>query len=211
MKALHVSMFWVASVTRLDPWTLSLHRFWKPAHMISLLLGTWFLLITVAARNSTGTVCLDRNTMLGYMLLFCIATTVAHVDIFVFKEYEEESGRQGNPTEEIFGGSLPPDLTLVSSSSSSCSCSKLILSSLGPAAIFQPHVMGVYTKVYICRMILVLPIAQVNSGMYWMLYFILSSSSLGQTMVVGSLTGKIMDRTTGSIGCPQAGWWEAKK
>merc|ERR1712198_783174 len=72
------------------------------------------------------------NSMLGCILLFCIATTMAHVDIFVFKEYDEESGRQGNPTEETFGGSLPPDLT--------------ILSSLGPAATFQPHVMGVYTK-----------------------------------------------------------------
>ena len=28
----------------------------------------------------------------------------------------------------------------------------------------------------------------------------------GRIMVAGSLTGKTMDRTTGSIGCPQAGW-----
>merc|ERR1711971_566989 len=83
------------------------------------------------------------NITMLYLLLFCITTTSARVDIFVFKEYDEESGNQGVPTEETFGGSLPPDL---SSSSSSCSCSKLILSSLGPAATFQPHVMGVYAK-----------------------------------------------------------------
>merc|ERR1712181_120483 len=56
-----------------------------------------------------------------------------------------ESGNQGVPAEDTFGGSLPPDISS-SSSSSSCSCSKLILSSLGPAATFQPHVMGVYPK-----------------------------------------------------------------
>ena len=37
----------------------------------------------------------------------CIATTLAHVDEIVFKEYEEESGRQGDPTDGTFGGSLP--------------------------------------------------------------------------------------------------------
>merc|ERR1712212_856384 len=91
----------------------------------------------------------QTNETMLCILLFCIATTLAHVDIFVFKEYDEESGSQDDPSEEAFGGSLPPDLSLTSSSSSSsssCSCSKLILSSLGPAATFQPHVMGVYTK-----------------------------------------------------------------
>jgi len=85
-----------------------------------------------------------------YLLIFCIATTSARVDIFVFDEYEE-SGKQDDPTEDTFGGSLPPDLTPTNSSSSSrssCSCNKLILSSLGPAATFQPHVMGVYTKTW---------------------------------------------------------------
>ena len=122
----------------------------------SLLRRTCFLritlLLTVTAGNSSVSVCVRANTML-YILLLCIATTLARVDIFVFKEYEE-SGKQGDPTEDTFGGSLPPDLSPTSSfssSSSSCSCSKLILSSLGPAATFQPHVMGVYTKVDIVK------------------------------------------------------------
>merc|ERR1711990_694949 len=95
-----------------------------------------------------GSVCPYISTM-QYLLLLCFATTLAHVDIFVFNEYEESEKQ--SPSEVTFGGSLPPDLSLsssISSTSSSCSCSKLILSSLGPAATFQPHVMGVYTKTW---------------------------------------------------------------
>eukprot|EP00092_Neocalanus_flemingeri_P058106 GFUD01069195.1.p1 GENE.GFUD01069195.1~~GFUD01069195.1.p1 ORF type:complete len:194 (-),score=51.80 GFUD01069195.1:122-703(-) len=40
------------------------------------------------------------------------------------------------------GGAIPPMQNLTSS----CSCDKLLLSSLGPAAIFQPKVMGIYTR-----------------------------------------------------------------
>merc|ERR1712032_1257377 len=83
-------------------------------------------------RAGTG----QTNETMLCILFFCIATTLAHVDIFVFKEYDEVSGSQDDPSEETFGGSLPPDLSLTSSSSSSsssCSCSKLILSSLGPS------------------------------------------------------------------------------
>eukprot|EP00092_Neocalanus_flemingeri_P009831 GFUD01010593.1.p1 GENE.GFUD01010593.1~~GFUD01010593.1.p1 ORF type:complete len:193 (+),score=50.19 GFUD01010593.1:112-690(+) len=40
------------------------------------------------------------------------------------------------------GGAIPPMHNLTSS----CSCDKLLLSSLGPAAISQPKVMGIYTR-----------------------------------------------------------------
>eukprot|EP00092_Neocalanus_flemingeri_P036021 GFUD01039220.1.p1 GENE.GFUD01039220.1~~GFUD01039220.1.p1 ORF type:complete len:171 (-),score=46.86 GFUD01039220.1:21-533(-) len=45
---------------------------------------------------------------------------------------------------DALGGALPPMHNLTSS----CSCDKLLLSSLGPAAIFQPKVMGIYTRSY---------------------------------------------------------------
>merc|ERR1712066_769415 len=77
-------------------------------------------------------------------LLLCLPVTLAHVDIFAFKE---QPGDQTNQIGETFGGGAPPDLSIASSSLSS-SCSKLILSSLGPAATFQPHVMGIYTKTW---------------------------------------------------------------
>merc|ERR1711973_290630 len=90
-----------------------------------------------------------KETMIRTLLL-CLPVTLAHVDIFAFKE---QRGDQTNQIEETFGGGAPPDLSIASSSlssslSSSCSCSKLILSSLGPAATFQPHVMGIYTKTW---------------------------------------------------------------
>merc|ERR1712083_164920 len=89
-----------------------------------------------------------KHTMLRYILLFSITNIImANVDIFVFKDYEKSRDLGGQP-QDTFGGGLPPDITLLTSSSSSCSCNKLIPSSLGPAATFQPHVMGVYTKTW---------------------------------------------------------------
>ena len=41
------------------------------------------------------------------------------------------------------GGGVPPALN---QTSSSCPCNKLLLSSLGPAAQFQPRTLGVYTR-----------------------------------------------------------------
>eukprot|EP00092_Neocalanus_flemingeri_P064500 GFUD01078288.1.p1 GENE.GFUD01078288.1~~GFUD01078288.1.p1 ORF type:complete len:164 (-),score=44.97 GFUD01078288.1:4-495(-) len=49
-----------------------------------------------------------------------------------------------NTKVDALEGSLPPLHNLTSS----CSCNKLLLSSLGPAAIFQPKVMGIYTRSY---------------------------------------------------------------
>eukprot|EP00092_Neocalanus_flemingeri_P064501 GFUD01078289.1.p1 GENE.GFUD01078289.1~~GFUD01078289.1.p1 ORF type:complete len:164 (-),score=42.28 GFUD01078289.1:390-881(-) len=49
-----------------------------------------------------------------------------------------------NTKVDALEGSLPPLHNLTSS----CSCDKLLLSSLGPAAIFQPKVMGIYTRSY---------------------------------------------------------------
>eukprot|EP00092_Neocalanus_flemingeri_P036020 GFUD01039219.1.p1 GENE.GFUD01039219.1~~GFUD01039219.1.p1 ORF type:complete len:179 (+),score=42.17 GFUD01039219.1:81-617(+) len=43
---------------------------------------------------------------------------------------------------DALGGAHPPMHNLTSS----CSCDKLLLSSLGPAAISQPKVMGIYTR-----------------------------------------------------------------
>merc|ERR1719186_179977 len=47
---------------------------------------------------------------------------------------------------DTIGGAPPPIHNLTSSSS--CPCDKLLLSSLGPAATFQPKVMGIYTRSY---------------------------------------------------------------
>eukprot|EP00092_Neocalanus_flemingeri_P064502 GFUD01078290.1.p1 GENE.GFUD01078290.1~~GFUD01078290.1.p1 ORF type:complete len:169 (-),score=35.65 GFUD01078290.1:78-584(-) len=47
-----------------------------------------------------------------------------------------------NTKVDALEGSLPPLHNLTSS----CSCDKLLLSSLGPAAISQPKVMGIYTR-----------------------------------------------------------------
>ena len=126
-------------------WTLALCCLWKPAQHLSSA-GTCFELMTLTRSNSSVSV-RPKHTMLRYILLFSITNIImANVDIFVFKDYEKSRDLGGQP-QDTFGGGLPPDITLLTSSSSSCSCNKLILSSLGPAATFQPHVMGVYTKV----------------------------------------------------------------
>merc|ERR1711928_172281 len=84
---------------------------------------------------------ISKQTMIRSLLL-CLPATLAHVDIFAFKE---QRGDQTNQIGETFGGAAPPALSLSSSSlssssASSCSCSKWLLSSLGAAATFQPHV-----------------------------------------------------------------------
>jgi len=102
----------------------------------------------MGTRSNSSVSVRPKHTMLRYILLFSITNIImANVDIFVFKDYEKSRDLGGQP-QDTFGGGLPPDITLLTSSSSSCSCNKLILSSLGPAATFQPHVMGVYTKTW---------------------------------------------------------------
>ena len=49
---------------------------------------------------------------------------------------QNEKGQSGGP---------PPVLNLTSEVGASCSCGKVLLSSLGPAANFQPQAMGTYT------------------------------------------------------------------
>ena len=43
------------------------------------------------------------------------------------------------------GGGHPPVLNLTSDVGTSCSCGKVLISSLGPAANFQPQAMGTYS------------------------------------------------------------------
>ena len=51
-----------------------------------------------------------------------------------------------NQNEKRQGGGPPPVLqNLTSDLGASCSCGKVLLSSLGPAANFQPQAMGTYT------------------------------------------------------------------
>ena len=76
------------------------------------------------------------------LLLLLVAVTVAQasinivaIDLTLVQDHAPVSG-----------GAPPPPPTALTSSFSSCSCSKLLLSSLGPAATYQPNAMGIYTK-----------------------------------------------------------------
>merc|ERR1712080_547871 len=68
--------------------------------------------------------------------LLSILLVRAHIDIFA--ELEDNS---------VSVSRLPPS-PLLPLSSSSCDCNKVLVSSLGPAATYQPGVMGVYTRSY---------------------------------------------------------------
>ena len=52
--------------------------------------------------------------------------------------------RDRDQEDKVAGGGEPPQR--LNSSSMSCPCNKLLLSSLGPAATVLPRVMGTYTR-----------------------------------------------------------------
>merc|ERR1711934_1256690 len=52
------------------------------------------------------------------------------------------------PKKKLDGGHPLVAQSLTSDLSASCSCAKVLLSSLGPAATFQPQAMGTYTMAY---------------------------------------------------------------
>ena len=66
--------------------------------------------------------------------LISLSTSISIIEGEIFK---------GEEVAEIFGGSAPPKNVNLTSS---CPCSKVLVSSLGPAATTLPNVMGVYTQ-----------------------------------------------------------------
>ena len=61
------------------------------------------------------------------------------------KLHSEEKKPSGLPTKKLDGDHETVTQNLTSDLGASCSCGKLLLSSLGPAASFQPQAMGTYT------------------------------------------------------------------
>eukprot|EP00092_Neocalanus_flemingeri_P046401 GFUD01052197.1.p1 GENE.GFUD01052197.1~~GFUD01052197.1.p1 ORF type:complete len:191 (+),score=42.60 GFUD01052197.1:82-654(+) len=98
------------------------------------------------------------------------------------------------------GGAIPPMHNLTSS----CSCDKLLLSSLGPAAIFQPKVMGIYTRSYTSYN--QHPSYRQNYGADYRLYQLSSGWLVGHKR--GANTGYVYNPDTSQT-CPyliQSGW-----
>merc|ERR1712215_220051 len=86
-----------------------------------------------------------QTTSAELKMFFNILVTVSVISSTTSVSIIEGEIFKGEELPEIFGGSAPPDnLNLTSS----CPCSKVLVSSLGPAATVLPKVMGVYTQSY---------------------------------------------------------------
>ena len=81
-----------------------------------------------------------RPVQTTMLLLLLVSVAQASIDIYA-KDHTMVQDKA-----PVLGGAAPPPPTALTSSYSSCSCSKLLLSSLGPAATYQPNAMGIYTK-----------------------------------------------------------------
>jgi len=80
--------------------------------------------------------------MMVYLLLSLILLSVVQAHIDILAVLVEDGGDDSVSV----GGGLPP--TSLLQTSSTCDCNKVLLSSLGPAATYQPNVMGVYTRAW---------------------------------------------------------------
>eukprot|EP00092_Neocalanus_flemingeri_P046395 GFUD01052191.1.p1 GENE.GFUD01052191.1~~GFUD01052191.1.p1 ORF type:complete len:175 (+),score=39.37 GFUD01052191.1:96-620(+) len=102
---------------------------------------------------------------------------------------------------DTLGGAHQPMHNLTTSS---CSCDKLLLSSLGPAAISQPKVMGIYTRSYTSYN--QHPSYRQNYGADYRLYQLSSGWLVGHKR--GANTGYVYNPDTSQT-CPyliQSGW-----
>ena len=109
-----------------------LHQYYKPVISFDEL-------CTASLDNFTVFIYKYRNYLRMSVIWLTILLVVRYTQAVTVVEWEvlheEKVG-------EILGGGTPP----VINRTSTCPCAKLLLSSLGPTAQFQPRVLGVYTE-----------------------------------------------------------------